>query len=420
MILASFIDVATVKPALEIADIFRLHFNDYLQVAHCTPEEMKAAQALMHCRTALLGGHVRVCDSCGKLQIAYDSCNNRACPKCGAFAKAQWLAKQSFRLLPVPHFHVVFTVDHLINDIAYVNQQEIYDLLFRVAGRVLKEFTRKYLGGVGGATMALHTWGQTLQHHIHLHCMVPSGALVETADGYVWRKSAPKFLFPAEEFSAEFRKAFCKGLRRLWRAGKLRLVGECANTDVDEMLKVMESKKWEVFIGAPPANAKLEDLLGYLSRYVYRTAITNQRLVKLADGKVTFEYFDNRERDAEGQGKKKVMALPAVEFIGRFLRHVLPFQYKRVRHFGLYAGGKLWLQAVRMLVSPDFDLTNLAPPKLDLGEWLKSLGVEDALRCPFCGQGTMQLVRNLPPIRGYLLWLLALLGLPILGKEAEA
>jgi len=261
-----------------------------------------------------------------------------------------------------------------------------------------------------------------MQHHTHLHCMITGGALVETADGYEWRASALGFLLPVVELSAAFRAqrapAFCKGLRKLHKQGELRLVGECAGVDVEQLVDAMQAKKWEVYLGAPPEKAKVEDLLGYFSRYIHRTAISNRRIVKLAAGQVTFEYFDNKERDAEGQGKPKVMTLPAVEFIRRFLQHVLPFQYKRVRHFGLYASSnKLWRQAVRLLVGQRFEQPEV--PKLQLGEWLQSLGITDAFRCPFCGEGTMRLGREFAPIRGFALWLLTLLGLPVLGQEAS-
>jgi hypothetical protein len=320
-------------------------------------------------------------------------------------------------LLPVPHFHGVFTVDHLVNPLAYVNPEAIYDLLFRTVKRVLKAFAAKYLGGEIGVTAVLHTWGQMIQQHIHLHCMITGGALVETADGYVWQASAPRFLLPVVKLAAAFRDAFCKGLRRLHRQQKLRLVGECAEVDVEALVQEMQAKKWEVFLGAPPEKAKLDDLLGYLGRYVHRTAITNQRLRKFEQGKVTFEYYDNRQRDGEGKGEKKLMTLPATEFIHRFLHHVLPFQYKRVRHFGLYASGnKLWRQAVRLLLGESCEAPKA--PRLQLGEWLQGLGLEDALRCPFCRTGQMRLGRDFPPLRGYVLWLLFLLGVPVFGKEA--
>lgn len=418
MILASLVDVATVKPTVEVADIFRLHFDEYLQQYHCTAEEFAAANAIMKCRTAAMGGHVRCCDRCGGIQIAYNSCNNRHCPKCGAFEKAQWLVNQAARLIPVPHFQVVFTVDHLMNELAYVNPQPIYDLLFATANRVLKEFAERYLGGKVGVTAVLHTWGQTMQHHIHLHCMVTGGALVSTADGYRWRSTAPGFLFPVVELSAAFRDAFCKGLMRLAKRGELRFVGACTEVDVAKLVQTMQTKKWEVFIGAPPKEADVENLLGYFSRYVYRSAISNGRIRKLEGGQVTFEFFNNKERDGKGKGTKRVLPLSAVEFIRRFLRHVLPFQYKRVRHFGLYADSKLRLQAVHMVVGAMVDFTKDPPPKLEMGDWLTSLGLEDARHCPFCGIGTMRMGRAFAQLGFFQLWLLLWLGVPVLGQEA--
>lgn len=321
-------------------------------------------------------------------------------------------------MLPVPHFHVVFTVDHLVNRLAYVNPEEVYDLLFRTVNQVLQEYGQRYLGGKLGFTAVLHTWGQSLQHHLHLHCMVSGGALVKTAEGYSWRSSAPGFLFPVVEMSATFRDKFCAGLRRLARAGKLRLVGECAEVDVEQVAQAMGAKRWEVYIGAPPAQAKMSHLLAYLGRYVHRTAITNQRIRKLAQGKVTFEYYDNRERDAAGQGAQKVMTLAATEFIHRFLLHVLPFQYKRVRHYGLYASGNsLWRKAVRLLLGHSFEPP--PTPKLDLSQWLQSIGIEDAFACPFCGVGRMRMGREFAPLRGYVLWLLFLLGVPVFGKAVS-
>ncbi|MCB9137305.1 MAG: transposase zinc-binding domain-containing protein [Caldilineaceae bacterium] len=173
MVLASEVSAAAPKPVWEVADVFRRHFDDYLKQHHCTAQEFKAVNAILRCRTAAMGGYIRLCDTCGNVEVAYCSCKNRHCPKCGHLEKAQWVAEQEARLLPLPHFQVVFTVDHGINDIAHVDPKAICNLLFRVAGKLLKEYGRRYLGGDTGATMVLHTWGQTLQHHIHLHCMVP-------------------------------------------------------------------------------------------------------------------------------------------------------------------------------------------------------------------------------------------------------
>ena len=415
MVLRSLVHVATKKPEVELADVLRLHLADYLQKYHCTAAEMRALTAIMNCRTALLGGHVRICDACGQWEISYNSCKNRHCPKCGAFEQAQWIAKLAALLLPVPYYHVVFTTDHALNDLAYHNPEVIYKLLFQTASQVLKAYGQQYLGGDIGATMVLHTWGQTLQPHLHLHCMVTGGALVRTHDGYAWRESAQNFLFPVVKLAADFRNAFCAGLLKLHRQGELRLIGHCADLDVPTLAQDMLTKAWEVYIQPPVAGTAA--LTAYLGRYLQRTAIGNQRIQKIADGRVTFEYRDNRARGEDNRGQLKTMTLAAVEFIHRFVRHILPQGFVRVRHLGLHASGmRLKLQCARLLLGLDFVLPK--PPPLDLGDWLSQIGADDALRCPVCGVGTMQFARDFAPLRGFTLWMLLLLGLPVYGETA--
>lgn len=417
MVLRSIIHVATEKPEYEVADVVRLHLGDYLQKYHCTEHELRALNALMKCRTAMSGGHLRICDHCGKVQIAYNSCAGalwaRHCPKCGAFKQAQWVAKTERLLLPVPYFHTVFTTDHRINDLAYHNPELIYDLLIDTASRVLKAYGRRYLGGEIGASIVLHTWGQTLQPHIHVHCMVTGGALKATEQGYEWRKSATDFLFPVVELAVDFRNAFCAGLLKLETEGKLRLVGDCAGTDVAVLVQEMLATKWEVYIQKPVAGTAA--LTAYLGRYMQRTAISNNRILKIENGQVTFSYRDNRERDEEERGKLKTMTLSAVEFIHRFVRHILPQGYVRVRHIGLHASAmRLKLQVARLLLHLPFALPPEQP--LDLREWLGKIGIADAFRCPFCEVGQMRLGRDFAPLRGFTLWLLVLLGLPLYGE----
>ncbi|MCB9137293.1 MAG: transposase zinc-binding domain-containing protein [Caldilineaceae bacterium] len=250
MVLASEVSAAAPKPVWEVADVFRRHFDDYLKQHHCTAQEFKAVNAILRCRTAAMGGYIRLCDTCGNVEVAYCSCKNRHCPKCGHFEKAQWVAKQEARLLPTPHFQVVFTVDHGINDIARINPKAIYNLLFRVAGKLLKEYGRRYLGGDTGATMVPHTWGQTLQHHIHLHCMVPAGALVKTSEGYRWQESGKTFLMPVVALSEEFRDAFCNGVLKLYGQGELRPAGSGSESEVEETVRKMRARKWEVYVRA--------------------------------------------------------------------------------------------------------------------------------------------------------------------------
>lgn len=430
MLLNAFVDVATTKPEYEVADIFREYFDDYLKKYHCTEQEFKAVNDILRCRTAALGGHIWVCDHCGKWRIAWNSCKNRNCPKCGAVEKAKWLAGLSRILLPTHYHQVVFTTDHLINDLAYLNPQVIYDLLFKTASTQLKAYGQRYLGGDIGVTAALHTWGQTLQPHIHLHCMVTGGALVKTAEGYEWRATSPTWLFPVEELSADFRDAFCDGLLKLHEAGELRLVGSCAELDIAQLVAEMRAKDWEVYIQKPPTMKRQsgDDELGelptpdeladpmklaeYLGRYVHQTAIANSRIEEIADGKVTFWYYDNRETDASGRGSRKLMTLGAIDFIHRFLRHVLPHRYIRIRHYGLHASGmRPKLGIARFLFGLPIDV----PPKplLDLSSWLASVADETVSRCPFCEQGTLRKWRKFGALDRWRICLLMVLGLTL-------
>ena len=446
MVIASIIDVATKKPELELADIFREYFEEYRQLYGCSWEELKAVNAIMKCRTAQMGGLLRVCDGCGRWQLLWKSCKNRNCNKCGAFEKAQWLARLTRLLLPTHYHQVVFTVDHEINELAYHNQKLIYDLLFQVVSETLKEFGQRYLGGLLGFTAVLHTWGQQMQPHIHLHCMVPGGALVRTREGYAWRRSKATFLFPVVELSAAYRERFCAGVMKLHKQGKLRMEGRLAQLDIEALVARMRARKWEVYIQKPPLVQVAEDGLGaesqeesneivvdanaeemqgklleptylaeYLGRYVHQNAISNSRLISINDGEVSFTYYDNRERDERGRGTRKEMALNGVEFIRRFLWHVLPKGYVRVRHYGLHASGcRAKLEMVRFLLGLPLELP--PKPQLDLSEWLESLGVEEPNRCPFCESGVMRKARKFGPMFGWRLWLFILLGVAVRGQ----
>ncbi|MGB7875130.1 MAG: transposase, partial [Anaerolineales bacterium] len=314
----------------EVADVFRKHLKDYKQGHELSYEQTRVANAIMRCRTPAMGGVLKSCNNgCGHWEFNYRSCKNRHCPKCGSFEKAQWLEAQKIWLLPIPYFHVVFTIDHVFNPLVWWNQEVMYAHLIKTAAQILKTYGQKYLGGEIGFTMVLHTWGQSIQRHPHLHFMVTGGALVHTADGYRWQPAKNKFLFPAEQFSLDFRRAFCAGVQKLCQEGCLNV--RDGNLDVAGMLRKANAKNWEVFI-QPPLYGP-EKLIDYLGRYVFRIAISNHRILGLNNGLVRFSYFDNRE-----DGKHKQMILPAVEFIGRFLSHVLPERFVRIRHFGLHHG----------------------------------------------------------------------------------
>jgi hypothetical protein len=236
------------KSSYEVADVLRLFGDAYRQQYHVSHTQRLVIRDIVQCRTAMLGGHTDVCDSCGGLRISYNSCRNRHCPKCGALAKAEWLEKQKAHLLPTHYFHVVFTIDHLFNPLVRVNQKLIYNLLFASAAQTLKAFGQKYLGGAIGFTAVLHTWGQTLSEHPHLHCILPGGAL--SNDGKRWQATPPDFLFPIIALSAQFRDAFCAGLKALFAKGQLTFAGQSAYladaTPFQKLIAASQAKKWDM------------------------------------------------------------------------------------------------------------------------------------------------------------------------------
>lgn len=410
MLLESFVAVGTAKPKYEVADVIRQYGGAYRRKYHVSWEQEKAMRDMVRCRTAALGGYVEECNSCLRLRIRYCGCKNRNCPKCGAFKKAQWLLKQQVKLLPGPYFHVIFTIAHEINRLASVIPCTIFDLLFHVAADMLKAYARKHLGGEIGFTMVLHTWSQTMSRHIHVHCIVWGGALVKNERGVRVRTRTKNFLFDAKELSKDFRKEFCKRLRKMYEQGKLDVAAEIAEVDVEAMLQQMLSKLWNVFIKPAPSDPK--ELCKYLGRYVRGIAISNYRILSIKRGRVRFKYCDNRDG-----GKEKVMTLPAVEFLRRFLQHVLPSRFVRVRHYGLHHSSKrAERDLVRQLMGQD-EKEPTEAPKLDLGEWLQSVLPEgqDPRQCPFCKEGRMYLrteFEGLSPLKAALL---SMLSIPVRG-----
>lgn len=396
------------KPQHRVAEIFRLYLDDYKRGHKLSYEQSRAAHDILVCRTPALGGVLKLCSAgCGHWEFLFKSCKNRHCPQCGSFEKAQWLEAQKVWLLPIRYFHVVFTIDHVFNPLVWWNQEVLYGKLIEVAARMLKEYGRKELGGELGFSLILHTWGQTLQEHPHVHVIVTGGALVQTAAGFRWQAAKNKWLFDATAVSADFRHAFCAEVRRLWQAGSLNT--QQGQLDVAGMLAKAEATKWEVFI-QPPLYGP-EKLIEYLGRYVFRIAISNHRILEVRNGQVTFEYYDNRDK-VEGQGKLKRMTLTAVEFIGRFLAHVLPSRFVRIRHFGLHHGGsRRKLQQARRLLGLSPQLPSIA--KLKLLEWLKKVlqTEQDPRLCPACQKGLLLSCREIGPVLGWREHLLPLLGL---------
>ena len=324
--------------ALEVADIFHTHGPAWRQAqqGHLSLGQLKVMSAIEQCRSAALGGHVLHCDGCGHDRIAYNSCRNRHCPKCQASAAKRWLQERQAELLPVDYYHVVFTLPAPISAIAYYNKVVIYRLLFEVAAETLSTIAAdpKHLGAQIGATLVLHTWGSALTHHPHVHGIVPGGGL--SPDGQRWVTCKPGFFLPVRVLSRLFRRRFLEELRAAYGAGQLQFFGEYAEL-VDakafaQWLAPMGKCEWVVYAKRPFAGPAA--VLAYLSRYTHRVAISNSRLVAMGEQGVTFRWKDYRDK---GKTRHKTMTLEPDEFMRRFLLHVLPSGFHRIRHYGLLA-----------------------------------------------------------------------------------
>jgi hypothetical protein len=331
------------RPALEIADIFRDHGSAWRDAnrGHVSLDQLKVMSAIESCRTAALGGHVARCEdsACGHTVIAYNSCRNRHCGKCQGSAAAEWLEAREAELLPVPYFHVVFSLPAEIGDIAYQNKAVVYDLLMKVSADVMLTIAAdpEHLGAKIAITSVLHTWGSALMHHPHVHMIVPGGGL--SLDGTTWIKASAKFLLPVRVLSALFRRRMLEALAVAHQAGKLVFFNDLAHL-VDaiafaDYLAPLKGKKWHVYAKRPFGGPKA--VLAYLARYTHRVAISNRRLIKVDAQGVTFKVKDYR---IDGPGRYKTMTVHPHEFIRRFLIHVLPKGLHRIRHYGLLANGQ--------------------------------------------------------------------------------
>jgi Putative transposase/Transposase zinc-binding domain len=329
------------RPTLEVADIFRAHGPAWRQAnaGHVSRDQLKVMSAIESCRTAALGGHVARCEKCSHTLIAYNSCRNRHCPKCQGQAANEWLTEREAELLPVPYFHVLFTLPARIADIAYHNKAVIYDLLFKASAETLITIAAdpKHLGARIGILSVLHTWGSALTHHPHVHMIVPGGGI--TLDGRNWVTCRPRFFLPVRVLSRLFRRLCLEKLLALHKAGELQFFGKhAALTDARAFaayLAPLRNSKWVVDSRPPFGGPK--QVLRYLARYTHRVAISNRRLIALDDKAVTFNWKDYR---IDGPERYKVMNLAISEFIRRFLIHVLPAGFHRIRFYGLFAGSK--------------------------------------------------------------------------------
>lgn len=377
---------------IELAEIVRAIGDEYRAGHRLCGQQDNALRAIAACRTAELGGHVEVCERCGAVVHHYHSCRNRHCPKCQALAKERWVRERQGELLPgVEYFHVVFTLPHALNPLAQGRPAVIYRLLFRAASETLLAFGRnpKWLGAEIGFTTILHTWGQRLDQHLHLHCIVSGGGLTDTGE---WRSAKPHYLFPVRALSRVFRGKYLEGLAAALRGNEVQLPdGANGRKEVVAFVRELRATDWVVYAKPPFADA--EQVVAYLGRYTHRVAIGNHRLLGMEDGKVRFRW-----RDYAHGNRQKVMALEADEFLRRYLLHVLPKGFTRIRHYGLVAnrGKAERLARVREALA----VPSPEPIEAESVEAfvLRVVGV-DIHRCPQCGKGRLRWVAEIAPLR---------------------
>jgi hypothetical protein len=383
------------RPALEVADIFRRYGEDFRagQGRRLTLGQRRVMGAIEACRTATLGGHVEACQDCGTLRISYCSCRNRHCPKCQGLARAQWLADRQAELMPVPYFHVVFTVPEPVAAIALQNKAVVYDILFKAAAETIRIIGAdpRHLGGETGMIAVLHTWGQTLMMHPHIHCLVPGGALTPEGSWIGCRRR--NFFLPVLVLSPVYQRLFLQHLQaafdnqRLVLAGKLQRLAQ--PTAFATLVSVLREAKWVVY--AKPPFGGPQQVLHYLGRYVHRVAIANSRLLSCESGKVRFRWKDYR-----AGGRSKAMTLDADEFIRRFLLHELPKGFCRIRYYGFLsnAGRTAKLRAIRTALAAPQPAPSAKPA--DYRERYQNLTGHRIDLCPLCGGTMIEIMRIRP------------------------
>jgi hypothetical protein len=379
------------RPAYEVADIFRLYGKEYRQRHALSREQGRAMYDIERCRTEEFGTHWDVCDMCGHREKAYCSCHNRHCPKCHGVARKIWVKERIKDLLSVPYYHTVFTLaDEELHPLYLYSAEILYDLLFECAAQTLMIFGKDphWLGAEMGFFGVLHTWGQTLWLHPHIHFVVPGGGVGEGGE-WVWAKHKDTFLFPVKALSKRFRKLFTEGLKRAYEEGRLKVppdwIHSRSNKAFDRWLRKLGGKEFVVFTKAPLGGP--EGVVRYVGRYTHRVAISNHRILSIEDGQILFTYKDYKSRDEQGEYEWKEMSLPAEEFIRRFLSHILPKGFHKIRHYGFLGNGrKAQLDALKWHLLFEEGLRAGPLP----GE-PHSPEEEDSLRptCPVCGVGKM-------------------------------
>jgi hypothetical protein len=363
----------------ELQDIFAQHGETYQLNHSLLSNQLKVIRAITTCRTAVLGGHVDACDACDYTRISYNSCRNRHCPKCQTLNKERWIEARKEDLLNVGYFHIVFTIPDLLNPVAYQNQRVVYDILFRAAAETLSELStdKEYLGAQIGFTAILHTWGQNMMHHPHVHCIVPGGGLNSSGQ---WVHSRKKFFIPVKVLSRKFRGKFLYYLKQ----ANLEFHGSISDLQdtgkLQNLLSSLYQKEWVVYCKPPFKNAGC--VIEYLGRYTHRVAISNNRIIKLEDGVVTFKW-----RDYKDSIKQKEMHVTVDEFIRRFLIHVLPNGFTRIRHYGLLSPRNKTTKLKLCKKLTNTPLNEAPKIKMSTLDFLKKLTGKDFTICPCCGVG---------------------------------
>ncbi len=384
----------------EVADVFRAHADDYFKRygTATSPQQKRVLTDLMACRTAALGGHLRQCDLCGHDEVYYNSCRNRHCPKCQGAARAKWLRARAADLLPVQYFHVVFTIADKLRCVTLQNKRVIYNILFRAVSETLCVLGKdpKHLGAHIGFIALLHTWGQTMQLHPHIHCVVPGGGL--SLDGKCWISCREDFLLSVRVMSSLYQKKFLAYLKAAYEKGDLSFHGSIAylrkKKDWKHFLSSLYRTSCNVYSKQPFGGP--EQVLKYLARYTHRVAIANQRLISLQNGRVSFWW-----KDYSDESRKKIMTLDAVEFIRRFLLHVLPDRFVRIRHYGFLSNRsrkeKLPLCRELLGTTDAETVADAMPP--ETGEGGELVEDNDSPLCPACKKGRMIRIQTIGPLR---------------------
>lgn len=388
------------SPSPDLGDVFALFGSRYRHEHKLPTQQLKTMFAIQHCRSAVLGGHIDSCDHCGNKRIFYNSCRNRHCPKCQGMKQVKWVDKLSSTLLPVSYFHIVFTIPSELNRLVLVNQKCLFDILFKAASESLLMLAKnkKYLNAQSGLVAVLHTWGQNLMDHPHLHTIVPSGGWCETAN--CWKSSSKKFFIPVKVISAVFKGKFLSLLKDAYHQNHLKFEGQIKTlqlkSNFKKLLDILYSKDWVVYAKKPFKNSA--HIINYLGRYTHRIAISNNRIIGIENENVIFKWKDYREK-----GRKKLMKLPASEFIRRFLLHVLPKGFCKIRYFGIFASRnrKNTLMKCKKILAYGTKKSKFTG--LSWKDALRLITGIDVSKCPVCKTGNMITIsilngyRALPP-----------------------